>query len=89
MYLIINQVLLFLKIMPETKLQKFFDLVIIKYHWNAVCKKWIIPLLLTNFLSTLYKFSHSLNHLNQWNFFKKFLRIKNEGIVFFPKNTLH
>ncbi|CAH3129562.1 unnamed protein product [Pocillopora meandrina] len=65
MYLLINQVLLFLKIMPETELQKFIDLVIVKYYWNTVCKKWKIPLLLTNFLSTLYKFSHSLNHLNQ------------------------
>ena len=45
MYLIINQVLLFLKIMPETKLQKFFDLVIVKYHWNAFYKKWKIRLL--------------------------------------------
>ena len=86
MYLLINQVLLFFKIMPETELQKFLDLVIVKYHWNAFCKKWKICLLFYyKQISWIPSTNSYLNHLNQWNFFKKFLRIKNEGIVFFPK----
>lgn len=60
MYLLINQVLLFLKIMPETELQKFLDLVIAKY-WPLECilqkvENFSAFLLKTNFLNTLYKF---------------------------------